>query len=138
LRHAVAPHAHAGTFFSDALRTGSHLASLQALADDRADLAAIDCVTFAFVGDLLPELARRVRVIGMTASSPGLPLIASATVPAATIEALRGALNDSLTSRPERATRLRLDGFSVLPLSDYERIGQLENEARAAGYARLG
>jgi hypothetical protein len=31
-----------------------------------------------------------------------------------------------------------LQGFSVLPLADYARIEQLENEARAAGYARLG
>lgn len=136
-RHAVAPLSRAGMFFGAVLRTGSHLASLRAIADDRADVAAIDCVTYAFIGDLMPELARRVRPIGMTASSPGLPLIASATVPAATIEALRGALNESLEVRPERARRLRLQGFSVLPLADYARITQLEDEARAAGYARL-
>ena len=136
-RHAVAPHSRAGMFFSAVLRTGSHLGSLRAVADNRADVAAVDCVTFAFVGDVMPELARRVRAIGMTAASPGLPLIASGTVPAATIEALREALNETLEIRPERAKRLRLQGFSVLPLTDYERIEQLENEARAAGYARL-
>jgi ABC-type phosphate/phosphonate transport system substrate-binding protein len=136
-RHAVAPHSRAGMFFSAVLRTGSHLGSLRAVADDRADVAAVDCVTFAFVRDMLPELARKVRAIGMTATSPSLPLIASGTVPPATIEALRDALNETLEIRPERAKRLRLQGFSVLPLADYERIGQLENEARAAGYTRL-
>jgi ABC-type phosphate/phosphonate transport system substrate-binding protein len=137
-RHAVAPHARAGMFFSKVLRTGSHLGSLRAVVDNRADVAAVDCVTFAFIGDVMPELARRVRAIGVTAASPGLPLIASGTVPPATIRALREALNETLEIRPERAKRLRLQGFSVLPLADYARIEQLENEARAAGYARLG
>jgi ABC-type phosphate/phosphonate transport system substrate-binding protein len=94
-------------------------------------------VTFAFVCDELPELARRVRQIGVTAASPGLPLIASHNVPAATIENLREALNEAHLAQPERAKRLRLKGFSALPLTDYERIEQLENEARATGYARL-
>ncbi|MFM0101125.1 PhnD/SsuA/transferrin family substrate-binding protein [Paraburkholderia nemoris] len=136
-RHAVAPLARAGAFFSAVVRTGSHLGSLQAVIEDRADVAAIDCVTFAFVCDELPELARQVRQIGVTAASPGLPLIASRAVPLATIEALRGALNEALAIRPERAKRLRLQGFSTLSIADYERIDQLENEARALGYAHL-
>ncbi|AFT88037.1 phosphate/phosphite/phosphonate ABC transporter substrate-binding protein [Paraburkholderia phenoliruptrix] len=138
LRHAVAPYAQEGAFFRAALRTGSHVGSLQAVADNRADVAAIDCVTFAFVCDEMPELAPRVRRIGMTAASPGLPLIASDTVPAATVGALREALNEALAVHPERAKRLRLQGFSALTLADYERIAQLENEARAVGYTRLG
>jgi ABC-type phosphate/phosphonate transport system substrate-binding protein len=136
-RHAVAPLARDGAFFSAVIRTGSHLGSLRAVAEHRADVAAIDCVTFAFVCDEMPELARQVRRIGMTAAAPGLPLIAADTVPQATIEALREALNEALTTQPERAKRLRLQGFSALPLTDYERIEQLENEARAAGYTRL-
>ncbi|KXU82561.1 phosphate ABC transporter substrate-binding protein [Paraburkholderia monticola] len=137
-RHAVAPLARAGMFFGAVLRTGSHLGSLRAVAENRADVAAIDCVTFAFVCDVLPELARRVRTIGMTAASPGLPLIAATNVPPATIAALRDALNETLSIRPERAKRLRLKGFSTLPLTDYARIGELESQARAVGYARLG
>ncbi|MGF6875884.1 phosphate/phosphite/phosphonate ABC transporter substrate-binding protein [Paraburkholderia sp. MM5477-R1] len=136
-RHAVAPLARAGMFFGAVLRTGSHVGSLRAVADNRADVTAIDCVTFAFVCDVLPELAGRVRAVGMTAASPGLPLIAAANVPPATIAALRDALNEALSVRPERAKRLRLRGFSTLPLTDYARIGELESEACAAGYARL-
>ncbi|MFM0740562.1 PhnD/SsuA/transferrin family substrate-binding protein [Paraburkholderia xenovorans] len=138
LRHAVAPLARDGVFFGSVVKTGSHLGSLRAVIEDRADVAAIDCVTFAFVCDDLPELAQHVRQIGMTAASPGLPLIASRTVPQATIEALRNALNEALAMRPERAKRLRLQGFSTLSMTDYERIDQLENEARALGYAQLG
>lgn len=136
-RHAVAPLARNGAFFSAVLRTGSHLGSLRAVVENRADVAAIDCVTFAFVCDELPELAQRVRQIGITAVSPGLPLIASGNVPSATIETLREALSEAQRAQPERAKRLRLKGFSTLPLTDYERIEQLENEARANGYVRL-
>ncbi|WGS52822.1 PhnD/SsuA/transferrin family substrate-binding protein [Paraburkholderia sp. D15] len=141
LRHAVAPLARDGRFFSEVLRTGSHLGSLRAVAEDRADIAAIDCVTFAFVCDEMPELARQVRPIGTTAASPGLPIVASKQVPETTVQALRDALNqtlgDTLAGHPERAKRLRLRGFSALTLADYARIEQLENEARAAGYPRL-
>src|SRR5258706_5373969 len=137
LRHAVAPLSRDGAFFAKALRTGSHPGSLKALAENRADLAAIDCVTMAFVRDALPQLARAVREIGWTQSSPGLPLIASKDVPISTVEALGRALENALHGDAARAKRLRLKGFSTLTLSDYARIEQLENEALAAGYARL-
>jgi ABC-type phosphate/phosphonate transport system substrate-binding protein len=136
-RHAVAPLAKGGRFFSEVIRTGSHLGSLRAVAENRADIAAIDCVTFAFVRDEMPELAQQVREIGWTAASPGLPLIAANTVPQGVIESLRAALNEAIAARPERAARLRLKGFASLPPSDYARITQLEHEAQALGYARL-
>ena len=136
-RHAVAPLAKDGRFFSAVIRTGSHLGSLRAVAENRADVAAIDCVTFAFVCDELPELAQQVRTIGWTAASPGLPLIAANDVPPGMVESLRVALDDAVASQPMRAKRLRLKGFTRLPLSDYARITQMENEARALGYPRL-
>jgi ABC-type phosphate/phosphonate transport system substrate-binding protein len=136
-RHAVAPLARGGRFFSEVIRTGSHLGSLRAVAENRADLAAIDCVTFAFVRDEMPELAQQVREIGWTAASPGLPLIAANTVPQGMIESLRAALNQATAAQPDRAARLRLKGFASLPPSDYARITQLENEAQTLGYPRL-
>jgi len=82
-RAAVAPLARARPFFASVTRTGGHLASLRALAIDRsADVAAIDCVTFAFVREHLPELANGVRVIGFTGDAPGLPFITSNAVAA--------------------------------------------------------
>jgi ABC-type phosphate/phosphonate transport system substrate-binding protein len=136
-RHAVAPLAQDGRFFSEVIRTGSHLGSLRAVAENRADVAAIDCVSFAFIGDAMPELAQQVREIGWTAASPGLPLIAAKDVPHELIESLRAALNDAVAAHPERAARLRLKGFERLALSDYARITRLENEARALGYPHL-
>jgi ABC-type phosphate/phosphonate transport system substrate-binding protein len=137
LRHIIAPLARGGRFFGSSLRTGSHIASLHAVAERRADLAAIDCVTMAFVRDEQPSLARAVKQIGWTQASPGLPLIASKTVPADRIAALRRALKEALAMRPEHARRLRLKGFEILPMGDYARITQLEDEAIELGYERL-
>ena len=136
-RHAVAPLAKDGRFFSEVIRTGSHLGSLRAVVENRADVAAIDCVTFAFMCDELPDLAQQVRVPGWTAASPGLPLIAANNVPQSTVESMRATLDDALASQPMRAKRLRLKGFSHLSLSDYARINQIENEAWALGYPHL-
>jgi ABC-type phosphate/phosphonate transport system substrate-binding protein len=137
LRHTVAPLAHHGRFFGAALATGSHVGSLQALADGRADIAAIDCITMAFVRDALPALAQAVREIGWTRASPGLPLIASRDVATRTIEALRIALHDAVAAQPECAQRLKLKGFNILSMDDYARITQLEDEAIASGYPDL-
>ncbi|KND55926.1 ABC-type phosphate/phosphonate transport system, periplasmic component [Candidatus Paraburkholderia kirkii] len=95
-RHAIAPLARDGRFFASVTRTGSHLASLRALAGMRADVAAIDCVTFAFVQSHLPDLAAEVRMIGATASTGALPFIASKRVPEEAIDVLFRALGDVL------------------------------------------
>jgi ABC-type phosphate/phosphonate transport system substrate-binding protein len=137
LRHVIAPLARGGRFFDSSLQTGSHIASLQAVAEGRADLAAIDCVTMAFVRDERPALAQAVKQIGWTEASPGLPLIASKAVPADWLVELRSALNEALATQPERARRLRLKGFEILSMDDYARITQLENEAIERGYAQL-
>ena len=137
LRHAVAPFALDGRFFSSATQTGSHLASLRALAEEHADVAAIDCVTFAFVQSHLPELAAAVRVLGTTASAAALPFIASARVPEDAIDALLRALTDALNQDAALARRLRLNGFVKRTPADYAPILAFEREAIARGYPRL-
>jgi ABC-type phosphate/phosphonate transport system substrate-binding protein len=137
LRHAVAAFADSRAFFASAIETGGHLASLKALADDRADIAAIDCVTFAFVREHLPALADGVIELGVTASSPGLPLIASKKVPVDGIEALRVALSSVISDDPPLAKRLMLAGFVQRPLDDYSAIIDLENDAVRRNYPHL-
>jgi ABC-type phosphate/phosphonate transport system substrate-binding protein len=137
LRHTVAPYARDGRFFNDTLETGSHLGSLRAVAENRADVAAIDCVTMAFAREAYPELTGRLREIRYTCSSPGLPLIASKQVSPEQADALRAALDEALNAQPERARRLKLKGFSHLTAGHYDSIRQMENEARVANYARL-
>ncbi|SPK77131.1 conserved protein of unknown function (plasmid) [Cupriavidus taiwanensis] len=63
LRHAVAPLARAHRFFGAVVQTGSHLASLAAVGDGHADVAAIDCVTLAYAAEHWPALVAGVRQI---------------------------------------------------------------------------
>ena len=50
-------------------------ASAAALVEGVADLAAIDCVTWAHLERFTPALCRRLRVLGWSAASLGLPLV---------------------------------------------------------------
>jgi ABC-type phosphate/phosphonate transport system substrate-binding protein len=133
-RHAVAPFAHDGRFFASATKTGAHLASLRAIAESRADIAAIDCVTFAFAQSHIPELTAGARVLGVTASASALPFIASMRAPQETIF---DALSDALASDPALATRLRLKGVVRRAPADYAPILDYEREAIERGYPRL-
>jgi ABC-type phosphate/phosphonate transport system substrate-binding protein len=137
-RAAVAPLALGKPFFSAVLRTGGHLQSLRALAIDRsADVAAIDCVTLAFVRDLLPELAGAIREIGVTQSAPGLPFIASKALPAEAAALLADALDDAVHANPALARRLKLKGFVRRPAADYASILDIERAAIERGYPAL-
>ncbi|QBR01287.1 phosphate/phosphite/phosphonate ABC transporter substrate-binding protein [Paraburkholderia pallida] len=137
LRHAVAPYAREGRFFSSVAWVGSHLNALRALGAGEADVAAIDCVTLAYVRDALPELLRDVRMIGATALAPGLPFVASRALPAGDATRLRDALDLACAADAARAKALRLRGFVRLASADYAAIQLCADEARALGYPEL-
>ncbi|NTY35024.1 phosphate/phosphite/phosphonate ABC transporter substrate-binding protein [Burkholderia diffusa] len=137
LRHAVAPHAHDGRFFGSVTPFGSHLNVLRALASGDADCAAIDCVTFAYVRDALPDLLEEIRFIGTTASAPGLPFIASRVLEETQVAALQEALDRAVAADAERSRVLRLKGFERLLPDDYETIARFAWEAAAHGYPEL-
>jgi ABC-type phosphate/phosphonate transport system substrate-binding protein len=137
LRHAVAPYAQDGRFFASVSWTGSHIDSLHALASGLADVAAIDCVTLALLRDADPDLLANVRMIGMTASAPGLPFIASRTLAEPQAAMLRDALDAAHAADAVRAQALRLRGFARLANHDYEEIEAMANAATAYGYPAL-
>lgn len=136
-RHAVAPHAHDGRFFGSVQTFGSHLRVLQALAAGDADCAAIDCVTFAYVRDALPERLNDIRIIGTTARAPGLPFIASKALDGTRARALQAALDRAVAADPQRARVLRLTGFERLSPDAYDAIARFEQDAAAHGYPEL-
>ena len=102
LRAAIAPLATgAPRFFAETIMTGSHAASVVSVAEERADLAAIDCVTWAHLQRWRPETAGKLRVLDWTQPTPGLPLITATATSDATVRALAGAL-DSLGAMRHR------------------------------------
>ena len=62
-RAAIAPVAGGAPFFRAIVVTGSHEASMAAVAEGRADLASIDCVSFALLERGRPDLIERVAVV---------------------------------------------------------------------------
>lgn len=75
----------------DVLWTGSHRASIRAVAGGKADCAAIDCVTWQIAKDHEPA-AHDVHVIGWTSERPGLPLITNHALSDADLARLRRAV----------------------------------------------
>lgn len=102
------------------VETGSHLASVRAVAESRADVASIDAVTWALISSLEPELVRPLFVVGAGPLVPCLPLV----VPlrhAAHVEDLRGALAAAVadTAAAAACSTLRIRAFVPLDLDDY-------------------
>jgi ABC-type phosphate/phosphonate transport system substrate-binding protein len=117
LWHHAAPLAEAGRFFAAVTVTGAHAASVAAVADGTADLAAIDWVSWRLARRFRPGAALRLRVLMRTDPTPGLPLIAAAgTNPAPHRRALAAAL---AAPDPVLAETLGLAGFVALDPAAY-------------------
>jgi ABC-type phosphate/phosphonate transport system substrate-binding protein len=105
--HTLTPH----------LRTGAHVRSLVAVAEGRADLAAIDAVTFRNLTRWEPA-TRAVRVIGRTHPSPGMTFItAPGRDPAPFFDAIAQAI---AALDPVSRDTLGLQAIVALPPSAYD------------------
>lgn len=99
------------------LRTGGHAESLRAVAEGRADLAAIDAITWRNLARWSPH-AGAVRVAGRTGTAPGMTFIAAGHVdPAPRLAAIAEAI--AALPQPERDI-LGLRGIVALPQSAYD------------------
>ena len=140
LRAAIAPLAgNSASFFESVTVSGSHRRSLQMIVDGDADLAAVDCVTWAHLQRLTPSLTRDLRVLAWTEASPSLPLVTAAATDASTLHALRlalaGAMNDPLLNSP--CERLFLAGFDFSPDPSFTRVRELAEQAARLCYPQI-
>jgi ABC-type phosphate/phosphonate transport system substrate-binding protein len=138
-RASVAPFAEGGRFFSAVVETGAHAQSLVAVVEGAADLAALDCVSFALLRQGEPAQVERVRVVARTPRTPALPFVASAALSPDVIATLRRALFETLAD-PGLAKALAILGISGAARLDpqaYARVADLERGALQAGYPEL-
>ncbi len=137
-RATIAPIACGKPFFSKVIITGSHAASLEAVAEGRADLAAIDCVTFGLLARLRPALSAQVVIVAESPRSPSLPFVLSAGL-ASALPAVREALFEALADPrlADARAALGITGAQVLTIADYRRVLDAEREAQRAGYPEL-
>ncbi len=139
LRHAVAELAEAGRFFGAVKTSGSHLNSMQMVAAGEADVCAVDCVTYHLLTRTQPELTGGLRVLAATAAAPALPYITRRGLGEEDVERLRAGLRRAVAdpALAEVRAALLLADVVVRPLSDYQRILELEVAAVAAVYPEL-
>lgn len=105
-----------GLRFRSLLPTGSHALSARAVAEGRADLAGLDAQTWRLLQQHDP-VARRLRSVGQTCPTPGLPYVtARRRDPAPIAAAIRAAIADLA---PEDRAMLHLKGLIEIDAAAY-------------------
>ncbi len=139
LRHAVAPLARDGRFFGQVIETGGHRASIAAITKGEADVAAIDCVTFALAQRYTPRKLDGLKVLGRSARVPGLPYVCPHAAGDDLVRRLRAGIARAMEDQDLAETRAALLITSVVEVehADYAMIDALEREATANGYPTL-
>ena len=138
LRATVAPFTGGCQFFGEVTVSGSHRASLRAVADGDADVAAVDAVCWALAQRHEPAAFAGLRVLAQSPAAPSLPFITSAIGDPLRHVALLHALRQTLTAGgPQFRNALFL--IDVCPVTDkaYDRITQIEQRAAQLGYATV-
>lgn len=98
------------------VQTGAHRLSAEAVAEGRADIAALDAVTYALMQDASP-LVERLKIVGLTDPTPGLPFITSTgRDPQPIFDAVSEAIS-ALDDGTKAA--LRLKGLVKIAAADY-------------------
>lgn len=139
LRGMLAPLAGGRPFFARVRETGSHQASLAAVAAGEADICAVDAVTHALLQRHAPRRLAGTRVLAFSPPAPGLPLVAGPGIDGPTRARVRAAIKAAHADpglEPMRA-ELLLDGVEFLPLAAYDAIAAMAREAAALGYPEL-
>jgi ABC-type phosphate/phosphonate transport system substrate-binding protein len=136
LRATIAPLARGGRFFGSVTVSGSHAQSIAILERGDADVTAIDCVTYALLAHVHPELSDRVRIVGRTVSAPVGPYVTRRDASDDFVLRLQRGLARAMQDPHLASARvaLLLEGFEILPSERYDEIARLERDAFECRY----
>ncbi len=126
-------------FFADVTYCGTHMGALQAVATGKADVAAIDAVSFHLMSRGKPKLTGAVRILTTTLPAAGLPLITAGGRSDADLQVLRHAVMDTIGDRKIRPAlaNMGISGFQVIGRDAYSEILTFERQAEDMGYPVL-
>jgi len=127
----IEPNTH---FFKTIRVSGSHLNSLQYVANHQADFAAIDCVTFAYINKYQPELLANIDIIAYSKKTPALPFIASKKLSKKQQDLVFKTLKNIQNFYPELCKTLFIKDIQKTQLNDYLIIQTLEDIALSKPY----
>lgn len=109
--------------FGEVVITGSHRESVRSVREGRADLCAVDCVSYALLDQASPDELAGTRILGRSPPQPALPFITGGATTPDELTRIRSALFAALADPglAEARAALLLTGASVLTESVYRR-----------------
>lgn len=139
LRALVAPIHCDGRFFGDVQLSGAHEQSLQEIQSGRADVAAVDCVTWALLSRYRPGEISGTRIIHETDPVPAPPYVTAADVDAEILQAMRTVLTDVMGHPRLRNVRkkLMIADVEILAENAYHPIERLDALANFHSYFEI-
>jgi ABC-type phosphate/phosphonate transport system substrate-binding protein len=139
LRAAIAPLSRGGRFFSEVIWSGMHRASIAAVRSGKADVAAVDAVSFALISRHAPDETSGLRVLDWSADAPALPYATRRSIDPVTRARLTAGLvraAEDPSGADARATLL-IDGLSEVDDRDYSPFPEMRKTAERLGYPQL-
>ncbi|WP_162916813.1 phosphate/phosphite/phosphonate ABC transporter substrate-binding protein [Dongia deserti] len=117
------------------VETGGHRKSVAAVREGRADVAAIDCVTYAHLQVVAPQEVAPLCVIARSASAPALPYVTRRDISPDDLQRLRAGLQAAISdpTLSEARAAMLIAGIEIVPLQAYDRMLEMEQEADRAG-----
>jgi ABC-type phosphate/phosphonate transport system substrate-binding protein len=139
LRASIAPLANGTRFFGSVLVSGSHRRSVEMVAKGDADVAAVDCVSFAHFQRLYPSSVAKLRILCWTPSSPSLPFIIAGGASDTTLQTLRSSLASVFADRTLDSVRERLflERVDLAPVACFTQVLRLKRGAVELGYPAI-
>jgi ABC-type phosphate/phosphonate transport system substrate-binding protein len=138
LQALVAPLAREGRFFSSVQVSGAHERSLAMVTEGSADIAAIDCITYALLQRHRPAALAGTRVIHETAALTAPPYVTGTDTDPELLPVLRTAIDEAIAALdPGDRKALGLKGVEAAELADFQAIEELRQRAQNAGYSEL-
>ncbi len=136
LRALMAPVAREKPFFGNVEVSGSHLNSIAMICAGDADVAAVDCVTYALLARYRRQALCGTKVLCHTRSAPGLPYVTGPSAGVDRVQRMQRGLAAACTDPELAACReaLLITGTTNLSIDDYDDIPQMERDAVSLGY----
>jgi ABC-type phosphate/phosphonate transport system substrate-binding protein len=139
LRPLIAPLSRNGRFFRGVRVSGSHVRSAELVHSGEADIAAIDCVTYALLAQYRPRALSGLRILAETEPAPAPPYVTRLDLPADRVARMRTALISVLCRRPRPAfcDDLFIDGAEPAAPPAYTRLLAADEIALRLHYHEL-
>ena len=130
LRALVAPLAQGRRFFESVQISGAHERSLDLVRLRRADVAAIDCITYGLLMRHRPEAIAPTRIVHHTQTLTAPPYVTGANTSVRVQKMIFQALERGIAALSQTdLAQLGLHGIASASMEDYQGIGEMSAHA---------